>query len=160
MLLWMVGGAVLAVWAVFRDPTFDYRLLIVGVLLPDVVDVWFGGARVMHSITASVVLLAIVMLATVGRRAARKRWLALPIGTFLHLVLDGAFANTTVFWWPFTGGGFDDARLPVAERGLLNVVLELLGLAIIVYLWRRFGLADPRRRRRFLREGRLVDQRR
>lgn len=156
----MVGGAVLAVWAVFRDPSFDYRPLIVGVLLPDVIDAPFGGARVMHSITGSVLLLVVVMLATVGRRAARKRWLALPIGTFLHLVLDGAFADTTVFWWPFTGGGFDDAPLPVVDRGPVNVLLELLGLAILVYLWRRFRLSDPRRRRLFLHEGRLVDARR
>lgn len=156
----MVGGAILAVWAVFRDPAFDYRPLILGVLLPDIVDAPFGGARVMHSVTGSVALLIIVMLATVGRRGARKRWLALPIGTFLHLILDGAFANTKVFWWPFSGGGFDGARLPVVERGSINVLLELLGLAMVVFIWRRFRLSDPRRRRLFVREGRLVDARR
>jgi membrane-bound metal-dependent hydrolase YbcI (DUF457 family) len=152
----MVGGAVLTVWAVFRDPTFDYRPLILGVLLPDLVDAPFGGARVMHSITGSVGLLAIVMALTVGRRAQRKRWLGLPIGTFLHLILDGAFADTKVFWWPFTGGGFGDARLPIVERGIVNVALELAGLAICAFLWHRFRLADPRRRRRFVREGKLV----
>lgn len=152
----MVGGAVLAVWAVFRDPTFDYRPLILGVLLPDLVDAPFGGARVLHSITGSVALLVIVMAATIGARARRKRWLGLPIGTFLHLVLDGAFADTKVFWWPFTGGGFGDARLPVVERGPVNVLLELAGLAVCAFLWRTFRLADPRRRGRFVREGRLV----
>lgn len=152
----MVGGAVLAVWAVFRDPTFDYRPLILGVLLPDLIDAPFGGARVMHSVIGSVALLALVMALTTGNRARRKRWLGLPIGTFLHLILDGAFANTKVFWWPFTGFGFDDARLPVVQRGIVNVALELAGLALCAFLWRRFQLADPRRRRRFLREGRLV----
>ena len=146
----------LAVWAVFRDPTFDYRPVILGVLLPDLVDAPFGGARVLHSVTGSVALLALVMALTVGNRARRKRWLGLPIGTFLHLILDGAFANTTVFWWPFTGLGFDDARLPVVERGVVNVALELAGLAVCAFLWHRFRLADPRRRRRFVREGRLV----
>ena len=152
----MVGGAVLAVWAVFRDPTFDYRPLIAGVLLPDLIDAPFGGARVMHSVTGSVGLLALVMALTVGNRARRKRWLALPIGTFLHLILDGAFANTKVFWWPFTGFGFDDARLPVVQRGIVNVALELAGLAVCAFLWRKFRLDDPRRRRRFIREGKLV----
>ena len=33
MLFWFVGTAVVAVWFVFRDPAFDYRLLIVGSLL-------------------------------------------------------------------------------------------------------------------------------
>jgi hypothetical protein len=152
----MVGGAVLAVWAVFRDPTFDYRPVILGVLLPDLIDGPFGGARVMHSVTGSVALLALVMALTVGNRTRRKRWLGLPIGTFLHLILDGAFADTKVFWWPFTGFGFGDARLPVVQRGIVNVALELAGLALCAFLWHRFRLADPRRRRRFAREGRLV----
>lgn len=160
MLAWMVGGAVVAVWFVFRDPRFDYRVLTLGVLLPDVVDGPFGGARVMHSIAGSVALLVVVMLATIGRRPARKRWLALPIGTFLHLVLDGAFADTQVFWWPFTGFGFDDARLPVVERGLFNLVLEAIGVALLVFIWRRFDLADPRRRRELWRHGSLTDGRR
>ena len=45
--------------------------------------------------------------------------------------------------------------LPVTERGWWNLVLELVGLAILAWAWRRFGLADPARRRVFLREGRL-----
>jgi hypothetical protein len=89
---------------VFRDPRFDYRLLIVGALLPPVVDVWFGGARVLHSLTASVVLMAVVMAATVGRRPARKALLGLPLGTLLHLVFTGAWGDATVFWWPLSGG--------------------------------------------------------
>ena len=42
--LWFVSTAVLTVWFVFRDPRFDYRLLIVGSVLPDL-DGLFGGRR-------------------------------------------------------------------------------------------------------------------
>lgn len=155
MVLWFAGTAFLAVWLIFRDPAFDYRLVIVGALLPDVVDAAFGGAAVMHSVLGSILLLVVVMVATIGRRSLRRHLIALPIGTFLHLVFDGAFTTSQSFWWPLAGGSLAEHPLPVADRGLWNLVLELIGLAILVWAWRRFGLASPTRRRLFLREGRL-----
>jgi hypothetical protein len=151
--LWFAGTAVLSVWIVFHDPQFDYRLLVLGAILPDLVDAFTGGAWVMHSITGSVLLLVVVMLSTIGRRPLRRRLLALPIGTFLHLVFDGAFANTSVFWWPFTGLGFDDEPLPSVQRGATSALMEIAGLGILWWFWRRFDLADPARRRVLLREG-------
>jgi hypothetical protein len=127
----------------------------VGALLPDVVDAPFGGARVAHAVVASIVLLVVVMLATVGRRRLRRHLLALPIGTFIHLVLDGVFTHTKVFWWPFAGGDFAGARLPSVSRGRWDVLLELAGLVILTWAWRRFGLADRERRRRFWHTGHL-----
>ena len=106
-------------WYVFRDPRFDVRPLALGAVLPEL-DGVFGGARVMHSLAFSLILLLVVMVATIGRRAARKRWLGLPIGTMLHLVFDGAWADAHVFWWPFGGWSFDDAPLPAVERGLVE----------------------------------------
>ena len=155
MLLWFVATAVLTVQFVFQDPRFDYRLLVVGVLLADVVDVFFGGARVLHSLTFSVALMTVIMLATRNRRAVRKRMLPLAIGTFLHLIYDGAFADTDVFWWPFTGWSFDDAPLPVADRGALNIVLEVLGAVGVAWIVKRHGLTDRQRRAEFLRTGEL-----
>lgn len=155
MFLWFVAAAILTVQFVFQDPRFDYRLLVVGVLLADVVDVFFGGARVLHSLTFSVGLMTVIMLATRNRRALRKRALPLAIGTFLHLIYDGAFADTDVFWWPFTGWSFDDAPLPVADRGALNVVLEILGALGILFIVKRHGLTDRQRRVEFLRTGEL-----
>lgn len=155
MLLWFVGTAVVAIWFVFRDPRFDYRLLVVGALLPDVIDVWFGGARVLHSITFSVGLLVLVMVVTAGRRPVRRTLLGLPLGTMLHLVFDGAWTETGVFWWPFGGFGWDDPALPVVSRGWWNVALELLGLALLAWIYRTARL-DRRERRSELRSsGRL-----
>ena len=157
MVLWFLGGSLVITWLVFHDPAIDYRVLMLGAVLPDLVDALFGGARVLHSLVGSVVLLVVVMLATIGRRAARRRWIFLPIGTFLHLALDGAFTVTQVFWWPFTGWSFDGEPLPSVERGLseLNVLLEVAGLVALVWFYRRFGLGDPARRRQFVHTGRL-----
>lgn len=156
MILWFVSTAVLSIWYVFRDPAFDYRFLILGVLAPDVIDGVWGGARALHSVPFSVATLMVVMFATIGRRARRKMLLGIPIGLFLHLVFDGAFANTSVFWWPLTGFSFDGSRLPVVERGWFNLVLEGFGAVLCLGAWRRFGLTSAERRRRFVTTGHLV----
>ncbi len=147
MLLWFVATSVLTVFFVFTDPRFDYRFLVLGVLLPDLVDVWAGRAWVMHSLAGAVAVLVAVMLATIGNRVWRKRLLGLPIGILLHLVFDGAFAIDEVFWWPFSGG-FGDHPLPVVARGWWNVPLELAGALMLLWAWRRFGLRDADRRQR------------
>jgi len=157
VLLWFLGTALGTVWFVFRDPRFDVRPLALGAVLPEL-DALVGGARIMHSLVFSLLVLAIVMFATVGRRAARKRWLGLPIGTMLHLVFDGAWADGSVFGWPLGGWSFDDAPLPAAERGWWNVLLELIGLAILAWFWRRADLSDPARRRELWRTGRLYER--
>jgi hypothetical protein len=154
--LWFIGTAVITVWYVFRDPRFDYRLLVVGSVAPEL-DALFGGMRWLHSLVCSVALLVVVMVATIGRRQLRKLLLGLPIGMLLHLVFDGAWASTDVFWWPFTGAAIGDEPLPSAQRGWWNVPLEAIGLMIIVWIWRRAGLADPARRRAVVRTGRLFD---
>lgn len=147
--------AFVAVWIVFKDPAIDHRLVIAGALLPDVVDVWTGGRWVAHTVLFSVVLLTVVMLTTRGRRRLRRRLLALPIGTFLHLVLDGMWTDRQVFWWPAFGSSFGDRSLPSLDRGWADVPMELIGLVALVWAWRRFRLAEPERRRHFLRTGHL-----
>ena len=154
MFFWFIGTAVVAVGFVFRDPRFDYRLLIVGSVLP-LVDGLFGGARALHSITVSIALLAVSMLATSGRKPIRSTLLGLPIGMFLHLVFDAAWNDTDTFWWPFTGTDFTGADFPVAARGWISAILELVGVAIVVWLWRVNDMGDADRRRRFLGDGHL-----
>ncbi|MGI9646406.1 MAG: hypothetical protein ACR2O6_13955 [Ilumatobacteraceae bacterium] len=155
MFFWFIGTAVVTVGLIFRDPGFDYRLLIVGSVLP-LTDGLFGGARALHSVTVSIVLLVVVMLATIGRRRLRKLLLGLPIGMFLHLVFDGAWNDTETFWWPFTGTDFTADELPVVERGWWSLVLELIGLVVCAWLWRRNELGEAARRRAFLHDGQLV----
>ena len=57
-----------------------------------------------------------MMVLTVGHRRRASSGSGLPIGTLLHLVFDGAWADTDVFWWPFGGWSFD-AALPEVARG-------------------------------------------
>jgi hypothetical protein len=155
MFLWFIGTAVVSVWYVFRDPRFDYRLLAVGSVLPDVIDLPNGHARWAHSLTVSVGTLVVVMLVTVGRKSIRRLMLALPIGMLMHLVWDGAFASTKVFWWPFTGS-WGSVRVPSLQRGWLNVAFEGAGALLLAWVWGRCELSDPQRRDALIRRGQLM----
>ena len=135
MFFWFIATAVLTIAWVFKDPRFDYRLLAVGAVLPDLVD-WPTGWRVMHSVVTSIAVLALVMLVSLGRKPYRKLLLGLPIGMFLHLVFDGAFTSAEMFWWPIGGWDFSVAELPVVSRGWWNVPLEIVGTFA---LWRWWG---------------------
>ena len=155
MFFWFVATAIFSVRFVFQDPRFDYRLLVVGVLLPDAIDIWWGGARVLHTLLFSVSLLVVIMLTTQNKKVLRKRTLPLAIGTFMHLIFDGAFTATKVFWWPFGGVSFGDAELPVAQRMGLNIAMEIVGVILLVVLVRQCGLTNAERRRDFMRTGML-----
>ncbi len=156
MFLWFIGTSIVAVWAVFRDPRFDYRLLVVGSVLP-LADVATGGAGVLHTLAFSLLLMVVVMASTIGRRPVRKLWLGLPIATMLHLVFDGTWAEPDLFWWPLAGWSFEGIPLPEAQRSWWwSAALELAGLALLVWVWRRSRLGDPVARLAFRRHGRLM----
>ena len=154
MFLWFAGGAFLLTWLVFRSPAIDYRLVVAGALLP-LVELPFGSPRVLHSLTGAVALLGLAMVLTPRQRLVQRRLVAVPIGVFEHLLLDGIWTDTQAFWWPFTGMAWSDARLPELARGPFDLELQALGAAARWWCWRRFRLDEPARRRRFLRTGHL-----
>jgi hypothetical protein len=153
VLIWFAVLSVLLTWAVFQSPALDYRLVALGAVLP-VAEVPFGPG-LLHTLLGPTVVLVVVMLTTPRRRLVRRRWLGLPIGMYLHLVLDLAWTDAEAFWWPFLGGGLFVGEAPELGRGGWTLVLELAGVAAAVWTYRRFGLDDPDRRRRFLATGQL-----
>lgn len=161
MVLWFAGMSLVLMWVVFRDPAIDHRLVVVGALLPDVLDVLVGGgfdadASVAHTLVFAVGLMFVVMGITVGRRLLRRRLLAIPIGWFFHLILDPVWSHSSLFWWPVDGGSFGDVAIPAFDRPLvLTVIMEAVGLASLVWAWSRFGLSDANRRAVFIRSGRI-----
>lgn len=153
MLIWFAVMSVVLTWAVFQSPALDYRLVALGAVLP-VVEVPFGAGP-LHSLLAPTLVLVVVVLATQRRRLVRRQWLGLPIGMYLHLVLDLAFTRTDTFWWPFLGLDFSTGRAPELSRGVVTILMELVGIVVGVWAYRRAGLEDPTRRSRFLRTGQL-----
>ena len=154
MLVWYAVLGAVGVWAVFDSPAVDYRMVMLGAVAP-VAEVVLGRPGPLHSLVTAVAVLVVVMLATRGRRLVRRRWLGLPIGLFAHLVLSGSFADTEAFWWPLPGLALSDARPPELARGGLSVLLEILGVAVGLWWYRRVGLDDPAARSTFRRSGQL-----
>jgi hypothetical protein len=156
MLLWYVGLSVLLVANVFRSAGVDYRLVVLGAILPLAVDVPFGGRSYGHTLLGTVSLLVVVMLATVGRpRLLRRRLLCLPIGAFCGLVLSAAWIDGDVFWWPLSGASLPrGALLPVTW---VVIVEEVVGLVACWWAVGQFDLYHPGPRRTFLRTGRLQE---
>lgn len=155
MLFWFIATAVLAIDFVFTDPRFDYRLLIVGATVPAVADAIGGWTAVVSSVTVAAGVLVIVMVATIGQRERRRLMLGLPIGLLLHTVFSGAFATTSVFWWPFAGVDLADAPALLWQRGPISLVLEAVGILGCRRIIQRSRLREPDNRREFLSTGRL-----
>ena len=155
MLLWFAFGSIFGVWNVFQSPGLDFRLVAVGALLPLALDAPFGTQSYAHTLLSAVVVLVVAMACTTGRgrRLRRRRVLGLPIGWFTGLVLSGAWAHKEVFWWPAFGWSRPSA--PLLAPWPVVIVEEVLGAAAAWWAWSRFALADPARRRRFWRTGRL-----
>lgn len=154
MFLWFAGLAFVGVALVFSSPAIDHRLVMLGAVLP--VIEWGWGPWLLHTLLFAVSLMATVMLVFRGRRLVQRRWLALPIGLFAHLVLDGTWADRELFWWPVFGTSFGGEGAPESTRSPATLVLmEMVGLAALVWAYRRYGLSEPERRRLFLRTGRL-----
>lgn len=155
MFIWFAALSFLIVAMVFDSPAVDYRMVMVGAVAP-VLEGAIGGPWLLHTLAGAVAVFAVVVVATRGRRLAARRAIGLPIGLFLHLVLDGTWLNRSLFWWPF-GGGRPLGRGPIPEFDHLgtSIVLEVVGVVCAVFLIRRFELTRPDHRREFWRTGRL-----
>lgn len=142
MFFWFLGLSFGLVLIVFSSPALDYRLVMLGAVLP-VVEGLVGGPWVLHTLLGPTVVLTVVMLATQGRRLVRRQWLGLPIGLFMHLVLDATWSTSKLFWWPFLGVSdvLGQGDVPEFGRSIgLLIVLEFLGLAAVAFLVRRLDL--------------------
>jgi inner membrane protein len=171
VLLWHLGMTTLIARYVFRDPAMDLRWLAVGAVLPDIIDkpigsiLWndvFHNHRVFaHTLVLPVLALAAIMIVTQRQSRSRKAAIAIVLGWFVHLILDGVWASPEAFFWPFFG--LDFPRLAGSDFGTLlgNMVGnplvwvgEAAGAAYLIYLWRSH-LTEPDALRRFAQDGRI-----
>jgi hypothetical protein len=173
MLFWHLGATIFLFRWIFRDPKVDLRFLAAGALLPDVVDLVLGtlvfpdrfgrGELWSHTLLAPSIVTIVVLLAT--RRGRRRRaWMALAVGMFFHLLLDGMWTSNEVFLWPFTGAGLPTGApgywTAAWDRALSDPwrwVREGIGATYLTLLWIRSGLGDRSRRRSLLATGRLPE---
>ena len=156
MFFFFIAAAVLAVFFVFDSPAIDYRFVALGGVLP-LVEAVSGRPLLLHTLLGSVGLMTLVMGVTVGRRILRRRLLGIPIGTVVFLVAAGSWTRRDLFWWPVGGlDGIAERPLPEFDRApVVLVLLEIAGIAALVWLVRRFDLMRPEHRDELRRTGRL-----
>lgn len=155
MLLWFVITAPILVAEVFRSPMVDYRLVALGAFLP-LIETATGVFLGLHTLLGSVLALGLVMAATSGRRLLRRRLLGIPIGMFCHLLLDGAWTRTELFWWPSFGWSGVDAAVEATRHPALLVAMELAALGLGWWAWKRYDLGDAANRQLLMRRGHLA----
>ena len=160
MFFWFLGLSFAAVLIVFSSPALDYRLVMLGAVLPGI-EGFIGGPWVLHTLLAPVVVLTVVMLTTQNRRLVRRQWLGLPIGLFMHIVLDATWADADLFWWPFLGTSdvLGGAMVNEFVRPLgLRLGMEAIGLLVLGAFVHRLDLLGEGREL-FVSKGQILRDR-
>ena len=137
----------------------DYRLVMLGSMLPDLIDKPLGhfilrdtlnnGRIYGHTLAFALALLVFSLVALrIGKAGPVVVWL----GLMAHLALDGMWQSPDTLLWPLYGWSF-----PVLEYSFFwdnlrnlarpeNLIPELMGLAVLVYgfregFWGRYSAA-------------------
>jgi hypothetical protein len=109
----------------------DYRLVLVGSMLPDIIDKPLGGFVLRETIGSgriySHTLLFLIFLFGIGMffwyKFNRSCFLVLAGGSFFHHILDGMWLFPGTFLWPAYGWGFPEGTL---QNWLLHWMQSLL----------------------------------
>ena len=165
-----LGAATIIANAVNRKPSWfdslsrylDIRWLLVGSLLPDIIDKPIGQYLFRDTFNNGRIfahtLLFLIIISSVGVYLYKKqRWtwmLALATGTFAHLILDEMWQTPQTLFWPFLGFSFPRGDLEEWAGNIWEALFsnpsvyipEIVGLAVLlvlgVYLLRRRGVIN------------------
>ena len=126
----------------------DYRFLLIGSLLPDLIDKPIGdvffyqtfqnGQIFAHTLCFTIFL---ALLGAYVYRGWKKSWcLMLSFGCAIHLILDGLWLAPRTLFWPIYGWSFPKLD-PVNFFGWLPGMLHILVANPIVYISELAGFA-------------------
>jgi inner membrane protein len=156
-------------WFTSLASYLDIRLLLIGSLLPDIIDKpvgqFFFRETFSNGRIFSHTLLFLIVITAIGfylYKSRQKVWLlTLASGTFLHLILDQMWRAPTTLFWPVLGFTFPRGELTYWMSNIFQALVsnpevyvpEAAGMAVL--LW--FGLALLIRRKVgvFLKYGRV-----
>src|SRR4030042_2261354 len=172
-----LGAATIIADTVNRRPSWfaslshylDIRWLLVGSLLPDIIDKPVGQYLFRDTFNNrrifSHTLLFLIIISAIGFYLLKKhhqKWmLALAAGAFAHLFLDEMWQTPQTLFWPLLGFSFPTEELEGWATGIWEALFsdprvyipEAVGLGVLlvlgVYLLKRRGLVD------FLKRGRV-----
>lgn len=136
-------------WLTSLGNRIDIRLLVIGSLLPDIIDKpvgtfflrdTFSNGRIFcHTL---LFLLIITLTGLYLYQSYRKVWLlVLSFGTFTHLIFDQMWLEPRTLLWPLYGFAFKRIDLTDWIPGILHALLtnpsvyipELIGASILIW---------------------------
>jgi len=120
----------------------DYRILLFGAILPDIIDkplgfLWLDNGRVFcHTLLFFIVITAIGLY--LYQAYNKIALLVVSFGCGIHLILDGMWLEPRTFYWPVYGLSFD--RIGSGSIGSwFEMIIEGLISNPVVYLGEIFG---------------------
>ena len=138
----------------------DIKLLLIGSLLPDIIDkpvgiVFFADslARVRAYCHTLLFLVLIFLVGLYLWRSRSRVWLlVLSFGTFTHLILDQMWQSPQVLFWPLYGFVFEKGDITDWIPNIFNALLtqpsvyvpEIVGAVIIIcFAWISLRKRNP-----------------
>jgi inner membrane protein len=150
-------------WFESLERFMDIRILLLGSLLPDIIDkplgffIFGNGRTVAHTLLLTIIVLALGFYLYFSRR---RMWLlTLSLGMLSHLILDGMWFLPNTFFWPFLGWAFPSREtfnwiaswFSALSGNSMIYIPEIIGLLVIsVFIW---TLVRRRKLVRFLAKG-------
>jgi inner membrane protein len=148
--------------------SLDIRLLLIGSLLPDIIDKPLG-IYILHLQNGRVYAHTLLFLLVIGGagyylyRSRKLAWLlTLAAGTLAHLIQDKMWSVPGTLFWPLMGLSFPREILNEYFAGLFKKIFtnryifttELIGLVVIV--WFGVWLIYRRQTGAFIRRGKIL----
>ncbi len=157
-------GLGLAWVASYRDRgAVDFRLVLLGSILPDLIDKPLGAVLHLEARlwAHTLLFLGAILAASLVPRLRGLRWVG--FGDAVHLLVDLMWWQLPVLLWPALGVGFPAGDQSVGNY--LQILLtdpyvqfgEIAGGAILLLVAWRYGLLSRSGLTEFLRHGRLVE---
>jgi len=152
-------------WLTSLGSQIDFRVLILGSLLPDVIDKPIGiiflssGQMFCHTLFF---LIVISLSGIYIWRSRRRTWLLiLSFGTLMHLILDMMWLKPQILLWPMHGWGFPKREYVGYLQNIWHALLtmpevyipEIIGAVILI--WLTLELARRRRIFAFIKFGKV-----
>ncbi len=162
-----------------RAGKIDYRIVIIGALLPDIIDkplglmiLSYGNGRIIaHTLLFALVLTAIALYMRWNHRfhlcrrtncsSCKKnmKLYALSGGTWLHLILDSMWLFPVTLLWPLFGdfqqNNYTIYMIPSSLNQPYILSGEIIGVALLAYLAIRSKMYKKTNLMKFIRTGEI-----
>ena len=151
-----------------RGMRVDFRWVLLGAVLPDLVDKPLGAAfdlsgRIWAHTALASLALTLVGLAIAWRGTSAVAWVA--VGTWTHLLLDRMWEMPGTLLYPAYGFGFPSGTLSILSYLLLLLSDplvwggEVVGALVLVAMAWRYGVRNWSSVRRFMATGTFAAKR-